>query len=117
MLRFRVSFCLYTMLSRSAGLRLSEDKPQPLAPQPGDGDGCLVEPGGYQQRVVSALLELHHDLRLGDRDLGRGIDEVAEQVAGLGDLVSVADADAQQAIEAAGHQRQLPDKVELQPPP
>ena len=39
--------------------------------------------------------------------MGRGIDEVAEQVSGLGPLESVAEPGAQQEIEAAGHERQL----------
>ena len=50
---------------------------------------------------------------LGDRDVRRGVDEVAEQVPGLGGLVTVADADRQQAVEAAGHQRQLQVAVDL----
>ena len=48
-----------------------------------------------------------------DRHLGRGVDEIAEQVAGLGRLVAVADALPQEAIEAAGHQRQLQVAVDL----
>ena len=43
----------------------------------------------------------------------RGVDEVAEQVARLGRLVAVADANGQQAIQAAGHQRQLQVAVDL----
>ena len=33
-------------------MRLSEDQPQSLTPQPGDDDIRLVEPRGDQQRVV-----------------------------------------------------------------
>jgi hypothetical protein len=50
---------------------------------------------------VGTLLEPHDDLPLGDRDLGRGVDEVAEEMAGLGNLVTIPDANAQQSIEAA----------------
>ena len=76
-------------------MRLSEDQPQPLATQPGDHDIRLVEPGGDQQRIVRPLLELHHDFTLGDRDVRRGVDEVAEQMPRLRRLVTVADADGQ----------------------
>ena len=78
-------------------MRLPEEEPQALVSQPGDPGLRLVEPGGDQQRVVGALLVLHDDFLLGDRDSRRGFDEVAEQVAGLGRLVTVADADRQEA--------------------
>ena len=74
-------------------MRSSEDHLEPLATQPRDGDVCLVIPGGDQQRIVGALLEPHHDLLVRDLDLRRGVDEVAEQMPRLGDLVAVADAD------------------------
>ena len=71
------------MLGLGARSRLSEDDPQLLASQPGDLDVRLVEPGGDQQGVVGTPLKLHHDLVLVNRNSRRGVDEVAEQVAGL----------------------------------
>jgi hypothetical protein len=44
----------------------------------------------------------------------RGVDEVAEQVAGAGGLVAIADANDKRAVQAAGHHRQLQVAVDLQ---
>ena len=93
---------------------LSEDEPQSFVPQPGNFDIRLVELDGNQQWVVRSLLEPHHDLALTDRHAGRGVDEVAEQVAGLRRLVTVADPHGQKAVETARHQRQLQVAVDLQ---
>ena len=43
---------------------------------------------------MSTLLVPHHDLRLPDRHVRRGVDEVTEQMPRLGCLVAVADAAA-----------------------
>ena len=45
--------------------------------------------------------------------VGRGIDEVAEEVSGLGPLVAVAELGTEQAIEAAAHERQLEVTVDF----
>ena len=94
-------------------MALSQDQAQAFVPQPRHPCVRLIEPRGDQQRVVGALLEPYHDFALRDRDFCRGVDEVAEQMAGLGGLVAVADADGQQAVQAARHQRQLQVAVDL----
>src|SRR5208337_5175443 len=94
-------------------MRSSEDELQPLAAQPGDGDVRLVIPGGDQQRIVGTLLEPHYDLFVRDLHTGRGVDEVAEQMPRLSDLVAVAEAACQESVEAAGHQGQLQVAVDL----
>ena len=94
-------------------MRLPEDQPQPLAAQPWHHFIRLIEPGRQQQRVVGTLLEPHDDFALGDRDFRRGVDEIAEEMPGLRDLVTIPDANRQQAIQAAGHERQLQIAVDL----
>src|SRR5271157_1545139 len=64
-----------------------EYQPQPLATQPGDGDVRLIAFSGDQQWIVGTLLEPHHDLLVRDLHAGRSVDEVAEQMPRLGDLV------------------------------
>ena len=88
-------------------MSLPEEQLQTLAAEPRDHGLGLIEPCGDQQWVVGTLLELHDDLPLGDHQTRRGIDEVAEQMARLGDLVTLANADRQETVEAARHQRQL----------
>src|ERR1700722_12431434 len=104
MLRSDVSSQLYTPLGSRASMTSSEDQPQSLAPQPGDGHIGLVEPGGDQQRIMSPALVPDHHFTLADRDPRRGINEVTEQVSRLGHLVTPADADRKQPVQAAGHQ-------------
>ncbi len=62
---------------------------------------------------MSTLLIAHHDLRLGDLHLGGGIHEILKQMPRLGVLVALADATGQQAVQTAGHQRQLEVAVDL----
>ncbi len=74
-----------------SGQLLPENQLQPLPTQPGnDGLGFPIA-SGDQQWVVSASLIPDHDLLLGDFYVRGGVDEVAENVAGLGSLVTVAD--------------------------
>jgi hypothetical protein len=87
-------------------MRLSENQPQSLTAQPWDDDVRRVEPSGDQQWIVRSFLELYHDLTLGDHDICRGVDQVHEEVPGLGGLVTIGNAERQQSVEAAGHQRQ-----------
>src|SRR5205814_8635857 len=96
-----VSPWLYTTLDRRGQMRLPKDQPQPFSPQPGNDLIGLIEPGGDQQGIGGALLEPHHDFTLSDRYFCRGVDQVPEEMAGLGDLVTVTDANCQQAIQAA----------------
>src|SRR5208282_279249 len=93
--------------------RLTEDQPQLLATQPGHDDVRFVETSRSQQRIVRASLESHLDSPLVDRDRRGSVDEVAEQMAGLRDLVAVANLRAQESVQAAGHQRQLQVAVDL----
>jgi len=62
---------------------------------------------------VGALLELNVHLGVADGDLGRGVDEVAEQVGGLGVFVAIADARTEEPIKAGSHQRELQVAVDL----
>src|SRR3954470_19066947 len=95
-------------------MRLPEDELQSLVTQPGNPDIRLVELDGNQQWVVGSLLELHHDFTLTDRHARRGVNEVAEQVAQLGRLVTLAYPQGQKPVETARHQRQLQVAVDLQ---
>jgi hypothetical protein len=56
---------------------------------------------------VGALLEAHLNIPLGDHHMGDRIDEVTEDVLGLGGGTAVIDLLAEEAIQAAGHQGQL----------
>ena len=94
-------------------MRLPKDQPEPLAAQPWQDLIRLIETGRQQQRVVGTLLEPHDDFALRDRDFRRGVDEIAEEMPGLRDLVTIADANRQQAIQAAGHERQLQVAIDL----
>ena len=85
-----------------------------LAVQPRDRRVDFVKPGGEKQGVVGAFLESDEDLVGGEGDLGRGVDEILKEVAGLGVFVSVADLGGEQAIEAAGHERKLEVTVDLE---
>ncbi len=71
------------------------------------------KPAAINIGLGGSLLELHHDARLVDRDVRCRIDQVPEQVPGLHRLVTVAHADRQQPVQAAGHQRQLQVAVDL----
>ena len=90
-------------------MRLSEDEPQSLVPQPGNFDIRLVELDGNQQWVVRSLLELHHKFTLTDRHARRGVDEVAEQVPRFRRLVTVADPNGQRAPVVFTRARIYPD--------
>src|SRR5436190_23176683 len=95
----RVSSWPYTTLGRIAWSELSKDQSQTLPAQP--GDRCLrrIETRRDEQGVMSTLLIPHHDLRLGDRHVRRGIHEVLEQMPRLRALVAPADATGQQAVQ------------------
>src|SRR5271157_1804452 len=108
-----VSFSLYTTLIRGDSMGLPEDELQSLTAQPRDDRVCPIESGRDEQGVMSTLLIAHHDLRLSDLHLGRGIHEVLKQMPRLGVLVALADAIGQQAVQATGHQRQLQVAVDL----
>lgn len=56
---------------------------------------------------MSTFVEANRDSVIGDVHLGGGVHEVPEKMTRLGLLVTVADACAQQSIEAAGHEGQL----------
>ena len=75
-----VSFSLYTTLIRGDSMGLPEDELQSLTAQPWDDCVCPIESGRDEQGVMSTLLIAHHDLRLGDLHLGRGIHEVLKQM-------------------------------------
>src|SRR5271157_1180585 len=108
-----VSFSLYTTLIRGDSMGLPEDELQSLTAQPWDDRVCFFESGRDEQGVMSTLLIGHHDLRLGDLHLGGGIHEILKQMPRLGVLVALADATGQQAVQAAGHQRQLEVAVDI----
>ena len=62
---------------------------------------------------MGAFLESDLDVVLADLDLSRGVDEITEQVSGLGAFVSVRDTVAEQAVQAAGHEGELQITVHL----
>src|SRR5690348_16683267 len=104
--RPRVSSWLYTTLGGTAQVGLSEHQPEALPAQPGDRYLRRGETGRDRRGVVSPLLIAYHGLRTGDRHPRRGIDEVLKQMPRLRALVAPADPAGQQAVQAAGHQRQ-----------
>src|SRR5437867_4787459 len=59
--------------------------------EPRNPHSILVQSGSDEQGVVSALLVGHDDVFLGDAHFGRCLDEVAEEMTGLGGGVAVAD--------------------------
>ena len=92
---------------------LPEDQLHPLASQPRDDRLRPVEPRRNQQRVVSTLLVTDNDVRLADRHLCGRIHEVAEQMSRIGLLVPTPNPPSQQAVQTAGHQRQLQVAIDL----
>ena len=81
--------------------------------EPRDRDIGLVESRSKQQRIMSAFLELDHDLRLQNADLGGGLDKVPKKVAWGDTLVSIPNLRSQESIKATGHQRQLQITIDL----
>ena len=75
------------------------DEAERAAIPPRDGDGFVEQSGGEDDGQVSASVEAHRDLALGDGDVGRHVDEVAEDLARLSVTVS-AHAAGHEAIEA-----------------
>src|SRR3990172_1786530 len=86
---------------------------QVLSTQPRDWDFLLVESRSEQQRIMSTLLELNHDLRLQNADLGGGLNKIPKKVARGGTLVAIANLRSQESIETAGHQSQLQITIDL----
>jgi len=76
---------------------------QASIPEPWDPDVRIGQAGGDQQGVVGALLKPYLDVIVRQGHLGRGIHEIAEQVARRGCLVAVTDPGGQQPGQAAGH--------------
>ena len=68
---------------------------------PRNRSGFITVTGGDQQRVVGTLGEGDFDPVLLDVDLGRGVEEVAEDLAGFGCFVA-GQAASQAAIKARG---------------
>lgn len=62
---------------------------------------------------MGAYLKAHLDLLGGDRHLGGGVDEIAEDVSALGCFVAVADAVTEDPLEAAGQLSELQVAVNL----
>jgi hypothetical protein len=56
---------------------------------------------------MAAFLETDLDVALAERHVRDRVDEVAEDVLGLGGRLTVAEPLAEQSIQTAGHQREL----------
>ena len=80
-------------------LRSLLDQAEGAAIPPRDGDGFVDEARGEDDGQVGSSVEAHRDLAFGDGDVGRHVDEVAEDLARLSVIVS-AHAAGHQAIEA-----------------
>ena len=80
---------------------------------PRDGDGFIDEAGGKDDRQVCAPVEAHGDFPFRDGDVGRHIDEVAEDLASLSIAVS-AHAVGHQAVEAGGDDEEGHVEVDLE---
>src|SRR6266852_7090861 len=92
----------------------AEYEMEALVAQPGNSHLGFVEAGRDQQGVVGTLLKMHPDCPFVDFDVGRRVDEIAKQMTRLDRLITIADALAKIAIEAARHQSQLQVAVNLQ---
>ena len=69
----------------------SEDQAESFLAEPGNDDRGFVEAGRKKQWIVGSLLKPDLEFLLRDRDLGRGIDEVAKQVTRFCGLVAITD--------------------------
>ena len=65
------------------------------------------ETGRDQERVMSPFVQADNHLALGDRDQAGAAEKVAKNMAGLGALIAVTDLGSQQAVQGAGHEREL----------
>jgi len=70
-------------------------EPQGSAVPPRDFDGFIEQSGGENNGKMGAAMEPHRDFVLGDGDVGRHVDEIAEDLACLGTVI---------AAHAAGHE-------------
>jgi hypothetical protein len=86
------------LVSRLKLLILPANHPYSILSLPRHGQLDLVEAGGDQPRIVVALLEAHRDVSLSDYHGGDCVDEVAEDMLGLGGRVAVADPLAEDAM-------------------
>ena len=66
---------------------------------PRDGNGFVDQAGGEDDGQVGSSVEAHRNLGFGDGDVGRHVDEVAEDLTRLSIIVA-AHAVCHQAIEA-----------------
>lgn len=62
---------------------------------------------------MGALLEMDVDAGLVDGDRGRGIDEVAENMAGMSAEISVLNLEGKESVETAGHQSEQEITIDL----
>ena len=77
---------------------LVEHEAELFVSQPRDADRGFVEASGSQERVVGSFLEVDADRFETDFDEGGCVDEVAEQVAGFGVFIAVADLRTEKAV-------------------
>lgn len=80
---------------------------------PWDGDWFVDQTAGENDRQVGASVEPHLDLALGDGDVGRHIDQIAEYLAGLSVIVS-AHATRHETIEARSDDEECYVKIDLE---
>jgi hypothetical protein len=63
------------------------DEAKGIAVPPGDGNRFVEDSGGEDDGQMGAAMEAHADFAIADRDVGRHVDEVVEDQAGLGLVV------------------------------
>ena len=74
------------------------DEAEGIVVPPGDGNRFVEDSGGEDDGQMGAAMEAHPDFAIGDGDVGRHVDEVAEDLARLRVIVS-AHASGHEAIE------------------
>ena len=84
-----------------------------VAVPPWDGNGFIEDSGGEDDGKMGAAMEAYPDLAVGDGDVGRHVDEVAEDQAGLG-VVVAAHAACHETVKTGGEDEERHVEVDLE---
>ena len=94
-------------------LRSLFDQAKRQAVPPRDGNGFVDQAGGEDDGQVGSSVEAHRNLGFGDGDVGRHVDEVAEDQARLG-IVVAAHAAGHEPVETGGEDEERHVEVDLE---
>ena len=81
--------------------------------EPRDGLGVVRIPGGDELRIVGPAPEFHDDFGGRYLDIGACVDEFPEDGARPCGLEAIADAGGEDAVEGAGHERELEVEIDF----